>query len=94
MYDKEDIHKRYNEIDIGIKKFKCEKPSKQVISNSSAAFNVAIELVAAMLVGVIIGFIFDNLFDSKPVFLIICIMLAIVAAFRSIWNKHIKYNGS
>ncbi|CAM9999717.1 unnamed protein product [Choristocarpus tenellus] len=42
------------------------------------------------IVGLIIGVFFDNLFDSKPIFLIICIILAMVASLRSIWKKNIN----
>ena len=54
------------------------------------AFNIAIELVAGVIVGLIVGLFFDNLFDSNPIFLIICIILAMIASFRSIWKKNIK----
>ena len=87
-------NEKYKEIETKIAKLKEKKPHDPVITNSNMAFNIAVELVAGVIAGVIIGFFFDKLFDSKPVFLIICIMLAIVAAFRSIWNKYIKNNGS
>jgi len=57
--------------------------------DESLAFNLAIELVGGMITGVIIGLGLDNLFDSKPVFLLICLIVAAVAAFRVIWKKYI-----
>ena len=48
------------------KKLKVEKENPQT-SNIGQAFKLSTELVAAVLVGTIIGFILDNWFDTKPV---------------------------
>lgn len=86
---KEKIEKLQKQID----KFKqsLKKKPVKVHKNSSLAFNIAIELVAGTIVGVILGLFFDNLFDSKPAFLIICLIVSIMAAFRAIWKKHITH---
>lgn len=81
---------KFKDIQQRIDKFKNNKLIPNKISNNSAAFNIAIELVAGVIVGLIIGIFFDNLFDSNPIFLIICIIFAMIAAFRSIWKKNIK----
>ena len=47
------------------KKLKVEKENPQT-SNIGQAFKLSTELVAAVLVGTIIGFILDNWFDTKP----------------------------
>ena len=86
--------KKHTDIQKRIDKHKAKKPTTRQISNSNQAFNIAVELVAGTIVGLIIGLLFDNLFDSKPLFLIICLILAMAAAFRSIWNKYIKSNGA
>jgi ATP synthase protein I len=65
-------------------------PIRAKNSDSSAIADIAAGLVASVLVGVIIGLMLDKLFDSKPLFLIICIILSVTAAFRSIWKKYIK----
>ena len=57
---------------------------------SSPIIDIASELVAGVIVGVIMGVVLDKLFSSKPLFLTICIILASIAAFRSIWRKYIK----
>jgi len=59
-------------------------------TSNSGAFNVAVELLAGVIVGVIMGLFFDNMFDSKPLFLILCLVLGIIASFKSIWNRYIK----
>lgn len=81
---------KFNDIQKKIDKFKNNKPITSKIGNNSMAFNIAIELVAGVIVGLIVGLFFDNLFDSNPIFLIICIILAMIASFRSIWKKNIK----
>lgn len=81
---------KFGDIQKKIDKFKNKKPIPNKLGNSSMAFNIAIELVAGVIVGLIVGIFFDNLFDSKPIFLIICIILAMIATFRSIWKKNIK----
>lgn len=60
------------------------------INNTNKAFNIAIELVAAMIVGVIMGLFLDKMFDSRPIFLIICMIFAMIAALKSIWNNNLK----
>ncbi|NRB10284.1 MAG: AtpZ/AtpI family protein [Rickettsiaceae bacterium] len=85
------IKDKQQEIKQRIKQLKSDnKPVKTVISNSNMAFNIAVELVAGVIVGVIIGIFLDKIFASKPIFLIICIVLSIIAAFRLIWNKYIN----
>jgi F0F1-type ATP synthase assembly protein I len=59
-------------------------------ANNNSAPNIAIEVVAGVIVGLIIGLFFDNVFDSKPLFLIICLILSMIASFKSIWNKYSK----
>lgn len=82
---------KQQELKQRIKRLKSDsKPVKIVISNSSMPFNIAVELVAAVVVGLIIGIFLDKMFASKPIFLIICIVLSIIAAFRLIWNKYIN----
>lgn len=60
------------------------------LKNASLAFNIAVEIVAGIIVGTIIGLFLDKIFASSPAFLIICLILSGVAAFRSIWKKYVK----
>ena len=66
------------------------KVKKQLISDSEkrgsfmgSAFKLGTELVAAVGVGTIIGFILDSWFDTKPWLIIIFFFLGSVAG---IWN--------
>ncbi len=64
--------------------------SKRRKNPSFAFIDVASELVAGVIVGVIVGLLLDNLFNTKPLFLVICIIFAMISSFRSIWKKHIQ----
>ena len=60
------------------KKLKVEKENPQT-SNIGQAFRLSTELVAAVLVGTIIGIILDNWFDTKPWLIIIFFFVGVVA---------------
>jgi F0F1-type ATP synthase assembly protein I len=82
---------KHKKIEKRIKDLKQKiEPAKPIEAGpNSPLLNIAFELVAGIIVGLLIGLLLDNLFDSKPLFLIICLILAIIAAFKSIWNKYI-----
>ena len=65
------------------KKLKVEKENPQT-SNIGQAFKLSTELVAAVLVGTIIGFILDNWFDTKPWFIIIFFFLGAAAGMLNV----------
>ena len=65
------------------KKLKIEKENPQT-SNFGQAFKLSTELVAAVLVGTIIGFILDNWFDTKPWLIIIFFFLGAVAGMLNV----------
>ena len=65
------------------KKLKVEKENPQT-SNIGQAFKLSTELVAAVLVGTIIGFILDNWFDTKPVFILIFFFVGFAAGILNV----------
>jgi ATP synthase protein I len=82
MNDLDSIRKRLN-------KLKTEKTINDLknTNNKLDPFSIATELVAGVLVGIITGVFFDKMFDSKPLFIIICLTLGIIASGRIIWQK-------
>lgn len=48
---------------------------------------IATELVAGVIIGLISGLFFDKLFDSKPIFLIINLLLGVVAGAKNVWRR-------
>ena len=65
------------------KKLKVEKENPQT-SNIGQAFKLSTELVAAVLVGTIIGFILDNWFDTKPWLIIIFFFVGVVSGILNV----------
>ena len=66
--------KKDDELKIRLKIAKKKINSKKELSaqsNFGQAFKMSTELVSAVLVGTIIGFILDNWFDTKPWLIII-----------------------
>ena len=57
---------------------------KNNVSSIGTAFKLSTELVAAVAVGTIIGFIFDNTFDTKPWFIIIFFFVGVVAGITNV----------
>ena len=73
-------------LEIAKKKF-SEKNAKNTNNRSSLlgiAFKMSTELVAAVLVGTIIGFIFDNWFGTKPWLILIFFLVGIVAGISNV----------
>ena len=72
-----------NRLKNARKKLKVEKENPQT-SNIGQAFKLSTELVAAVLVGTIIGFILDNWFDTKPWLIIVFFFVGVVAGILNV----------
>ena len=51
-----------------------------------SAFRLGTELVAAVVVGTIIGFILDNWFDTKPILIIIFFLFGAAAGIKNVFR--------
>ena len=60
---------------------------KQNSSSIGAAFKLSTELVAAVAVGTIIGFILDNTFGTKPWLIIIFFFVGVVAGIVNVFKS-------
>ena len=70
-------------LKIAKKKINPEKdPTSR--SNLGQAFKMSTELVSAVLVGTIIGFILDTLFDTKPWLIIIFFFVGVIAGIMNV----------
>jgi F0F1-type ATP synthase assembly protein I len=65
-------------------KHKAKDYTKKTLVMGS--LNIAIEIVAAVAVGLLIGFYLDRFFDTKIVFKIVCLLLAFVASLVNIYR--------
>ena len=93
MKDFKEISTRLKIAKKNIEKLKDKNRGSNVTSIGKA-FKISTELVAAVVVGSIMGFLLDNWFDTKPL-LIICFFFMGVAAgilnvFRSAKKMHKK----
>lgn len=68
-------------------KLKKENSFKPSTSNKIDPSTIGIELVAGVLAGLILGVLLDKMFTTKPLFLIICLVLGIIASLRTIYKK-------
>ena len=74
--------------------------SKRDSANAASlgkALKISTELVAAVVVGSTLGFILDNWFDTKPLFIICFFFMGVAAGilnvFRSAKKMHKKFEG-
>ena len=65
-------------------KNKLEKKNQEPSSNIGQAFKMSTELVSAVAVGTIIGFILDSWFDTKPWLIIIFFFLGAAAGMLNV----------
>ena len=71
-----------------IKNYEDKKSKKPLLKNKSSGsvFKISTELVAALVVGVIIGLFVDNYFNSSPFGLIIFFILGSLAGFLNVYR--------
>ena len=83
MSDLEDLKTRLKIAKSKLQKDKNENTDKKGIFLGNA-FKLGTELVAAVIVGTIIGFILDNWFGTKPWFIIIFFFLGVIAGILNV----------
>jgi len=73
-------------LKIAKNKARSKKPSKSEGSSSSmgTAFKMSTELVSAVVVGTIIGFILDNWFGTKPWLILIFFFVGVIAGIMNV----------
>ncbi len=62
----------------------------QATEDTSLGMRVVTELFAGVLVGTIIGYFFDSIFNTLPIFLIIFILLGAAAGFWNVYKSVLK----
>ncbi len=86
MSDLEDLKTRLKIAKSKLKKdnFKDEKKGSAFIGN---AFKLGTELVAAVAVGTIIGFILDDWFGTKPILIILFFLFGAAAGILNVFRS-------
>jgi len=85
MSDLEDFKTRLKIAKSKLQSQNLEKSEKKGIFVGNA-FKLGTELVAAVVVGTIIGFILDNWFDTKPILIIIFFLFGATAGILSVFK--------
>ena len=83
MSDLEDLKTRLKIAKSKLQKDKNENTDKKGIFLGNA-FKLGTELVAAVIVGTIIGFILDNWFGTKPILIIIFFFIGFAAGILNV----------
>ena len=63
---------------------KLRQKNKEPQSNIGQAFKMSTELVSAVVVGTIIGFILDKWFDTKPWLILIFFFVGVIAGIMNV----------
>ena len=71
-----------------------KKASEQKDNNAtnSYALIVSSEIISAVIIGTGLGYALDYYFNTKPLFIIVCLILSCVACFRSIYKLVMNKN--
>ena len=86
MSDLEDFKTRLKIAKSKLQKKGLEKDDKKKGVFLGNAFKLGSELVAAVAVGTIIGFILDNWFDTKPILIIIFFIFGDAAGITNVFR--------
>ena len=86
MSDLEDIKTRLKIAKSKLKEKDTTNNNKRKSVFIGNAFKLGSELVAAVVVGTIIGFILDNWFDTKPILIIIFFLFGAAAGIKNVFR--------
>ena len=86
MKDLEDIKTRLKIAKSKLKEKDISNNNKRKGVFLGNAFKLGSELVAAVVVGTIIGFILDNWFDTKPILIIIFFLFGAAAGIKNVFR--------
>ena len=85
MSDLENLKTRLKIAKSKLQKNKSENTDKKGIFLGNA-FKLGTELIAAVIVGTIIGFILDNWFDTKPLLIIVFFLFGAAAGIMNVFK--------
>ena len=86
MSDLEDLKTRLKIAKSKLQNQNLDKDDKKKGVFLGNAFKLGTELVAAVAVGTIIGFILDNWFDTKPILIIIFFLFGAAAGILNVFR--------
>ena len=86
MSDLEDLKTRLKIAKSKFQKQNSESSDKKKGIFLGNAFKLGTELVSAVVVGTIIGFILDNWFDTKPILIIVFFLFGAAAGIMNVFK--------
>lgn len=92
MPESEDNENKLKSLDKRISEYKRKYLNKSAnlikyLGGDATPIGISMELFAGGIVGVIIGLVLDHLFEMKPFFLVLCIILGEGAALKNIYDN-------
>jgi ATP synthase protein I len=66
---------------------KNKKSSSKKVSGYGIGMKISLDLFSSILVGTMIGLGIDNFFSTKPIFLLIFLVLGIIAGFYNLYKS-------
>ena len=90
MLSDKSVMKNLKEISTRLEIAKKKNAKKQLDNNGTnvtsvgMALKISTELVAAVVVGTIIGFILDSWFDTKPLLIIVFFIIGVIAGILNV----------
>lgn len=89
MYMLEQKEKELDKIQKRIKKLKTNNHFQPKLNPKKEidALTMALDLFSSVMLGFIVGFTLDKLFNSKPFCIIIFLLIGMLAGFKIIWQK-------
>ena len=66
---------------------KDKKNTQKKISGYGVGMKMSLDLFSSILVGIMIGLGIDNFFSTKPIFLLIFLVLGIIAGFYNLYKS-------
>ncbi len=78
----EELNKKIDNIETQKNDFKVKKKD----NGAGFGFKISTEIIAALVVGVGIGLIVDNFFNTKPIGLIIFFIFGAIAGFLNVYR--------
>ena len=97
MKKKSDLKQSLNELSEKIENIKTKEnlvkeKSKNTYTGLAHAFKIVSELFANVLVGGCIGWTLDHFIDSKPIFLIIFLIIGMISGIYTSYKSSKKWN--
>lgn len=67
-----------------------KRDKKKLVKKTSNGSLISIEIFSGVVVGAIFGYIIDFYMNTKPIFIIICLIFGIIGAFLNIYKIMVK----